>query len=584
MDTTQTQQVAPTQATDTQKQAWEWMDYAWQKAFVDKNTGFDPTKYNLSYKSATWTPETINNNITNEKVSKWELPTSQAETQTHWAASTAVDPNQLDTPERLNEVKTNLEWYTSTNKELFKNRWVYDDYFKYDTRSDLQKKIIDDFWTNKGKQVMYGNMTANQLADGVSNGDFSEADLDYLKVNDPNKYQQYEGAKVLANQKIQNNLLVSSMNSLLWDKDNNWVMDYVDQLNKKADESFQSYKQYQEAQTTPEMQDLQTTMWTLNQEIKTAQLDQIALKDKIISQYHWVPTSIINAMVADQTADIQDTIARKTITYNAMLWTYNSKLESVKNNYELETQRLKVETDKFNNQLTSLQSLVWISTSLAALTTPAVDENIGKTINVWTTKNPQYMQWNPDTQTYDIPVASAAGTGGWGGWGGVWAWTSKTDLASQASGESLDLLASTTRWERITAMTWAIWWIISPRVASIQANYEYIKNNLMLGDFVELKKQWATFGAMSNEEWTAIKSAATKLQYSMSDADRNHEIGIIRQKMWAAAARAWVAGGTIEQMAGWGTTATAGWTPAPIAIKLPLNASFSKIIAPRLTQ
>jgi hypothetical protein len=58
----------PTQASYRQKNAWEKMDLTKQQEFVKSNTGFDPTKYGLSYKSANVQPETIDNKINNKKV------------------------------------------------------------------------------------------------------------------------------------------------------------------------------------------------------------------------------------------------------------------------------------------------------------------------------------------------------------------------------------------------------------------------------------------------------------------------------------------------------------------------------------
>lgn len=553
----QTTEQQTTQASEAQAKAWNAMDLSKQQQFVTKNTGFDPTKYGLTFKSATPAPVNTQDKLTQWLVDKYAtVEDMQSDTKfkslapelqqkalnlykTKWTQqpqeqqqqqqqpTTETDINKIDTPERLTQVKTNLDQYANTNQNLFKNRDAYDDFFQYTDRSDKQKAVLDDFWLDKGKKVMYNQMSTSQLADGVANGDFSETDLDYLKTDDPLKYQQYETAKTLANQKIQNNLLVSSMNSLLGDKDKNGVPDYIDTLNKKADEAFQSYQEYQDEKTTPEMTDLQANMATLNEEIKTAQLDQISLKKKIMEENKGVPASIVNAIVADQTADLQDSIARKTITYNTMLGTYNSKLQTIKDDYDLETQRITAETSKWTNQLTSLQTLMNIGATQANIMTKAEDPNIGKTINVWTTKSPQYMQWNTETQTYDIPVSGAGVTVWWTWWG--WAgWVSKmisgdaSDLVNRlnniiTSYNSSPVLAA---WQ-IASWLWNIW-----------ADWNYIKSNLLFKKYVDAKASWVTFGATSEGEWKKLQDAVSALNWSVSPEYAVGESNKLITKLW----------------------------------------------------
>lgn len=84
----------------------------------------------------------------------------------------------------------------------------------------------------------------------------------------------------------------------------------------------------------------------------------------------------------------------------------------------------------------------------------------------------------------------------------------------------------------------------------------------MLWDFVDLKKKWATFGAMSNEEWDAIKSAATKLDWYMSDKDWKNELNTIRSTYNIAANRAkqdWLKNTAASNL--WGVSSTSLTTP-----------------------
>ena len=48
----------------------------------------------------------------------------------------------------------------------------------------------------------------------------------------------------------------------------------------------------------------------------------------------------------------------------------------------------------------------------AAMTSQGGGTEAAKVINTGTAKSPRYMQRNPQTNRYDIPVGSMAGTGG----------------------------------------------------------------------------------------------------------------------------------------------------------------------------
>ena len=60
-------------------------------------------------------------------------------------------------------------------------------------------------------------------------------------------------------------------------------------------------------------------------------------------------------------------------------------------------------------------------------------------------------------------------------------------------------------------VSWWMWWA-SQWSAELDAQWNYIADNLTLDKFLDLKAWWATFGAMSSDEWRIIWAAASKMR------------------------------------------------------------------------
>lgn len=164
-----------------------------------------------------------------------------------------------------------------------------------------------------------------------------------------------------------------------------------------------------------------------------------------------------------------------------------------------------------------------------------------ETVTVGSGKNARVFQRNPATWMYDIPVW--ASWVWWGGWGIGWMWWAGSAAAAwwNSFASSLDNLSKTSRAERLASLSkvssW-IAWALSPEAASLKADYDYIKNNLTVGNFLDIKKKWGTFGAMSEAERDIVRSSASKLNPWLSDAEWNKELNRIADVMWVAAQRA----------------------------------------------
>lgn len=74
--------------------------------------------------------------------------------------------------------------------------------------------------------------------------------------------------------------------------------------------------------------------------------------------------------------------------------------------------------------------------------------------------------------------------------------------------------------------------------------FKFLKDNQTLDKFLDAKKNWATFGAMSNAEWQIIWNAASNLQWNMKDATFEKNLQDMIDNYNKALAKIWWGGTT----------------------------------------
>lgn len=150
-----------------------------------------------------------------------------------------------------------------------------------------------------------------------------------------------------------------------------------------------------------------------------------------------------------------------------------------------------------------------------------------KVINAGTAKNPNYLQRNPETGTYDIPVGSMRGTG-WGGTWGVgwmgWGWMWQQQIGTVWQWSALDLIDYNVKFKNID-----------------QSNsFNYATRMIEASDvFNQLEKDIAW---MSTAEYIYQKSLwalpyGSSLQNDVvqqqEQAERNFVNAVLRKESWA---------------------------------------------------
>jgi len=460
------------------------------------------------------------NDVKTQVVPQPKITTTTQETKTEPTTTKPTEPSKTDTSsQRLAEIQTNLTNYATTQPELFTDVNTYKSFFWYNQRAPEQKAVLDSFFTTQ--QVK--NEEIKKIQDRY-------ATLNIMSDND------------LMNITDTNDINIINQDPILQAKYQ------VAQKNKQMLE-FVYGKDYNKP-VVPEIDGLDNIAWNLGSEITAAAVEYQKVRwemDKLQDTIDWTYESLvkqyagtwetdsyirakankINSELTNQYNDKVREANMKLATYSALQAESQANLEEEQTKKQDRVARLWLYESMYGNYSYRNRAQEWVEI---------------QTKDFGTTKSPDRRQSLDGGKTRQ-KIDWLWGWGGWvlggSGWSGwVW-WTSKSWAKSEWMAFSLDEINNAPRNLRLLASSWKAAWIADARIASIQNNYDYIKNNLMLRDFVDLKSKWATFGAMSEAERTAIKSAATRLNYNMSDADWNKEIATIRKNYNLASARAW---------------------------------------------
>jgi len=135
-------------------------------------------------------------------------------------------------------------------------------------------------------------------------------------------------------------------------------------MNKNTEASLTAMKEYNATKNSPEMLQATVDMKNLQTAIETAQVEQQDIKKKIVEQYGSLPKTLLNSMIADATSDLQSDITKKTIEYNNKLGIFNSKLAVAKDEYDMKTARIKADTEKAQNMLSTFTTMLSSASAL----------------------------------------------------------------------------------------------------------------------------------------------------------------------------------------------------------------------------
>lgn len=457
-------------------------------------------------------------------------------------ATTWVDQNldyNTSNIGRLWEITKHLNDAYVSNPEKFTTYDKFKIDYNYNGRSSDQKKVLDSFFNSKiwPKFDTFWNMTESQISDAYMGGTLTDGDLLNLKAIDPAKRQ-------LAQTAISNAKTYGDANNSIANK----IKDVQKQLGITPPEDIDLVDKFNEFVNTEEVKTLGSSLSEKQGKIDILDQQMADMDKTIADQYSGtgMTQDVIDAISADKKEALSRERARLAIGYNTELNKYNAIYKAGTDQF----QAYKDQITQDRQERTDTMAQLWFyyeSTPAGMAEVAKAQETLTpieiQTKDFGTAKKPDWKQSLDGGKTrQSISGISWGGTatGSTWWWISSWlsGWLSSTWNAAQTEAWlTLDNLASSTLNERRWAMLWKVSWILSTKMTKMQADYAWIQKQLMFKDFIQYKKEWATFGAMSEAERAAIQAAASKLQWGMSDADWNHEIWVIRQKLWAVAAR-----------------------------------------------
>ena len=169
-------------------------------------------------------------------------------------------------------------------------------------------KNIQRQWLQHSRIGMMGTASVDQIRNGILNGQFSQSDLELLRTQDPQKYQEY-----LAHDEKLNAMSNAKHNAGLMNKLYNWesvkeersnqdlVMEAMEKffgnINYNSKEIVESYKQ---ALNSPEIQRRNSKVLTAQREMDEIDEDLDTMREDLTRQYPWISKTQLNQILYDR--------------------------------------------------------------------------------------------------------------------------------------------------------------------------------------------------------------------------------------------------------------------------------------------
>jgi hypothetical protein len=204
------------------------------------------------------------------------------------------------------------------------------------------------------------------------------------------------------------------------------------------------------------------------------------------------------------------------------------------------------------------------------------------------TETPKIQQIWKNQYGYFDAKGNLIRVNGWSGWTGSWSWSgwgwlfwpikwykyewawANGQLTAQQANERNDLLARVTRIadlakdpvKRAAAMTTGF--------GSTMNDLKFIRSNLWFDKLVSTKKQWATYGALSEGEWNRIDAAASSLPQPWKISSATVWTDAVLRDLNTVLEAAWYT----QRVSAAGSASPKEETPAPAAVKYKQTATW----------
>lgn len=270
----------------------------WPKSILDKPTnnvtnfsvlGINPYGQQTTQK---WNTATKGTSVTTAKNTNYNRATVTPQQQ-QW-------DYQDNSQARMDQIADNLDKYTITNPDLFKD---YDSFYNFfiagKGRSEDQIRFLDQYYSDYKKNEKYKNLTPEQIGSGIANGSIPEDYISTVAATDPNKAEAIRTALNDSQDTIRNESYLSSLAEENWfEKWNREVMGYRDENKDWVDDWLYVAPTAEEQRDVNRINEIDARVMEIDNAIKNTYED---LRDR----YPWAAQSTLMAMANDRNKNLQ---------------------------------------------------------------------------------------------------------------------------------------------------------------------------------------------------------------------------------------------------------------------------------------
>ena len=226
---------------------------------------------------------------------------------------------------RMDQIADNLDKYTQTNPDLFKD---YDSFYNFfiagKGRSEDQIRFLDQYYADYKKNEKYKNLTPEQIGSGIANGSIPEDYISTVAATDPNKAEAIRTALNDSQDTIRNESYLSTLAEEnwfhAWNKD---IMGYRDENNDWTDDWIYPEK-------TQKQKDAEERDTEIDAEILDIENTYKHTYEDLRDRYPWASKSTLMAMTNDRCSELlrrkEDLMVEKT----KLQWTMKYEQEERK--------------------------------------------------------------------------------------------------------------------------------------------------------------------------------------------------------------------------------------------------------------
>ena len=201
---------------------------------------------------------------------------------------------------RMDQIADNLDKYTITNPDLFKD---YDSFYNFfiagKGRSEDQIRFLDQYYADYKKNEKYKNLTPEQIGSGIANGSIPEDYISTVAATDPAKAEAIRTALNNSQDTIRNESYLSTLAEENWfEKWNREVMGYRDENNDWVDDWLYVAPTAEEQRDVNRINEIDARVMEIDNAIKNTYED---LRDR----YPWAAQSTLMAMANDRNKNLQ---------------------------------------------------------------------------------------------------------------------------------------------------------------------------------------------------------------------------------------------------------------------------------------